>query len=360
MEKSLPPNLGDLSTTVLIFAILQRTREAAIQHQTELTFWSPNAKRQPRLQSRAPAERSWPPAIPALSKWRNSACDCFDILHWNANSIAARAGGWEHPAIFHLHTARLLLLAPICHIQQLAAAPSANTSQGSQSIGSLTARNHVFQWAIRDQYKARLSIIHAGALLWHIRRYSSNSFLEPFAVYTATLVIWAYSTSVQSVGGKPGRDNVVLDGQLRSGNTIMPQGGQRSLDASELLDSDESQGETEPTVIQLDRPCDDEIVQAYVCLGHKMSARMSRVGDILGSSAPSRILKQGIRLMTRAQHQSVGGYSLSRRMPSNTGWDSDGAFPGWGAEQSFADSLRALSSVAAGATPEASSGNHPR
>ncbi|KAL3451771.1 hypothetical protein BJX65DRAFT_303502 [Aspergillus insuetus] len=360
MEKSLPPNLGDLSTTILIFAILQRTREAAIQHQTELTFWSPNAKKQPRLQSRAPAEKSWPPAIPALSKWRNSACDCFDILHWNANSIAARAGGWEHPAIFHLHTARLLLLAPIRHIQQLAATPSASTSRGSESIGSLTARNHVFQWAIRDQYKARLSVIHAGALLWHIRRYSSNSFLEPFAVYTATLVIWAYSTSVQSVGGKPGRDNVVLDGQLPSGNTIMSQGRQRPLDASETLDSDESQGETEPTVIQLDRPCDDEIVQAYVCLGHKMSASMSRVGDILGSSAPSRILKQGIRLMTRAQHQSVGASSPSRRMFSNTGGDSEGAFPGWGAEQSFADSLRALASVATGATPEASSGNHPR
>ncbi|KAL3485820.1 hypothetical protein BJX62DRAFT_229210 [Aspergillus germanicus] len=312
----LPPNLGDLSTTVLIFAILQRTREAAIQHQTELTFWSPNAKKQPRLQTRAPAEKSWPPAIPALS------------------NIAARAGGWEHPAIFHLHTARLLLLAPICHIQQLAAVPSANTSRGSESIGSSTARNHVFQWAIRDQYKARLSVIHAGALLWHIRRYSSNSFLEPFAVYTATL----------SVGGKSGRDNVVLDGQLPSGNTIIPQGGQRSLDASEPLDSDESQGETEPTVIQLDRPCDDEIVQAYVCLGHKMSARMSRVGDILGSSAPARILKQGIR----------------RRMLSNTGGDSEGAFPGWCAEQSFASSLRALASVATGETPEGRSANHPR
>ncbi|KAL2849028.1 hypothetical protein BJX68DRAFT_267372 [Aspergillus pseudodeflectus] len=358
MEKSLPPNLGDLSTDVLIFAILQRTREAAVQHQTELTFWSPNSKKQPRLQCRTQAETSWPPAIPALSKWRNSACDCFDILHWKANSIAARAGGWEHPTIFHLHTARLALLAPIRHIQQLAAAHAASMSREAESTGSSTARYHVFQWAIRDQYKARLSVIHAGALLWHVRRYSSNSFLEPFAVYTATLVIWAYSTSVQRVSGKPGGDNVALDG-LRSENTIMRQGQQRPLDASETLDSDESQGETEPTVIQLDRPCDDEIVQAYVCLGHKMSARMSRVGDILGSSAPSRILKQGIRLMTRTQRQFVGVSSPSRRTPSSTGGDSEAAFPGWGAERSFVNSLRGLASVVAGATPEGNSGNHP-
>jgi hypothetical protein len=57
------------------------------------------------------------------------------------------------------------------------------------------ARSHLFQWAIRDQFKARLAIVHAGAMFWHVRRYSTNSFAEPFAIYMSTLVIWAYSVS---------------------------------------------------------------------------------------------------------------------------------------------------------------------
>ncbi|KAJ5821907.1 uncharacterized protein N7525_011191 [Penicillium rubens] len=314
----LPPNLGDLSSSVLIFAICRRNQEASAQHQTELTFWSPNAEKQPRQIPR-PTEETWPPAIPSLSKWRNSACDCFDILHWNANSIAARVGGWEHPTILHLHIARLMLLAPVQHIQKLAVYPLAPlTSPNSIPAAHMTARYHTLRWAIRDQYKARLCIVHAGALLWHVRRYSSNSFLEPFGVYAATLIIWAYSISMQTMRSHNLPQAIVPEPQP------LPHHSTRQEEPSigeTVLESEDSDCETEPTVIQLDRPCDDEIVQAYVRFGHNMSARMHRVGDICEASAPRRILKQGIRLLT------------------SDVTDPDGVRPGWGVEKSYIDSL---------------------
>lgn len=54
------------------------------------------------------------------------------------------------------------------------------------------ARSQVLQWAIQDQFKAQLSVIHAGALLWHVRRFSTESFMEPFGIYISTLLLWAY------------------------------------------------------------------------------------------------------------------------------------------------------------------------
>ncbi|KAK2804987.1 hypothetical protein FQN51_001081 [Onygenales sp. PD_10] len=330
MEKTLPPNLGELGTNVLIFAICRRTREATIQHQTELTFWSPNANKQPRSQSRL-AEEAWPPTSPSLSKWRNSACDCLDILHWAANSTAARAHGWEHPTILHLHVARLLLLAPIQHIQQLATASLARpTAQKSDHMRYMTSRYHVLRWAIRDQYKARLSVIHAGALFWHVRRYSSNSFLEPFGLYAATLVIWAYSTSVQCIMAQNSSRSATLDVETP---VQVPVRQDAHTTSPESLDSDESGGDTDPAVIQLDRPCDDEIVQAYICFGSKMSALMSRVGDICKPSAPKKILKQGMRLLNGELYTASGPHSPI----SNPG---DPQFPRWGIELSFLESLR--------------------
>ena len=46
-------------------------------------------------------------------------------------------------------------------------------------------------------HKARLSVVHAGALLWHMGRCLTGGFLEPFALHMATLVLWAYSASPQ-------------------------------------------------------------------------------------------------------------------------------------------------------------------
>ncbi|KAL5341057.1 hypothetical protein BJX70DRAFT_396113 [Aspergillus crustosus] len=332
MEKSLPSNLGDLGTAIVIFGICRRNREAGAQHQTELTFWSPNANKQSRPQYSAVAE-SWPPSSSSLSRWRNSSCDCLDILHWAANSAAARAAGWEHPTILLLHLARLLLLTPMQHIQTLTSALSfSNGSQRSEN-SFMTARSHVVRWAVHDQYKARLSIVHAGALLWHVRRYSSNSFLEPFGVYAATLVLWAYSISVSFVR----QQTLSRDSQNNNTETTVSS----ALSSAATVDDDQegSSSDAETTVIQIDRPCDDELVQAYIRLDDNITARMSRVGDICEASAATRILKQGIKLLRGGVQQA---FSLGSSNSTTGDISADAVNPGWGIASSFTQSLQSL------------------
>uniref|UniRef100_A0A8H7N4F5 Uncharacterized protein n=1 Tax=Bionectria ochroleuca TaxID=29856 RepID=A0A8H7N4F5_BIOOC len=272
MEKRHPPSTGSLGTTVLIYAILRRTREASSQHQNKLTFWIPNAAVQQSTPV-TPVEETWPPALPVISRWRNSACDSLDILHWNVNGMISKSGGWEPPIVLHLHLSRLFLLTPTQHLQTLATEALLNSTVDSAKAAK--ARRHILQWALRDQYKARLSVIHAGALLWHVRRYSSGSFLEPFAILIATLVVWAYSTSVNLARQQPQAFNP------ESSN----ENGNASSQRSHPADLEE---DPEPTFLHLDRPCDDEMVQLYVRLGHKMSGHLSKVGDISLPEAPVR------------------------------------------------------------------------
>ncbi|CAG9942519.1 unnamed protein product, partial [Clonostachys rosea f. rosea IK726] len=281
MEKRHPPSTGSLGTTVLIYAILRRTREASSQHQNKLTFWIPNAAVQQSTPV-TPVEETWPPALPVISRWRNSACDSLDILHWNVNGMISKSGGWEPPIVLHLHLSRLFLLTPTQHLQTLATEALLNSAVDSAKAAK--ARRHILQWALRDQYKARLSVIHAGALLWHVRRYSSGSFLEPFAILIATLVVWAYSTSVNLARQQPQAFNP------ESSN----ENGNASSQRSHPADLEE---DPEPTFLHLDRPCDDEMVQLYVRLGHKMSGHLSKVGDISLPEAPRKILEQGVYML---------------------------------------------------------------
>jgi hypothetical protein len=180
------------------------------------------------------------------------------------------------------------------------------------------ACNHLYRWANIDQYKARLSIIHAGALLWHIRRYSSNGFMEPHAIYLATLLVWAYSVfTARSMDSNSLQDSRVP--RLRQDlESHVSQGSPSVGPAPQYDDGDEE--EPEPAFIHLDRPCDDEMVQTYIRLGHKMQGYMQRVGDICSSDAPPKILKEGIRLLshTRANEKA------------------------WGIETSFIESLKSL------------------
>ncbi|CAH0017116.1 unnamed protein product [Clonostachys rhizophaga] len=320
MEKRHPPSTGGLGTAVLIYAILRRTREASSQHQNKLTFWIPNAAVQQSTPV-TPVEETWPPALPVISRWRNSACDSLDILHWNVNGMISKSGGWEPPIVLHLHLSRLFLLTPTQHLQTLATEALLNSAVDSAKAAK--ARSHILQWALRDQYKARLSVIHAGALLWHVRRYSSGSFLEPFGILIATLVVWAYSTSVNLARQQPQAFNP------ESSNENDNASSQRSHPAD--LEED-----PEPTFLHLDRPCDDEMVQLYVRLGHKMSGHLSKVGDITLPDAPRKILEQGV-------------YMLIGHPPENRGIDAREEGPTapetplvWGVEKPCADLLNGL------------------
>ncbi|KAL2680513.1 hypothetical protein Neosp_008115 [[Neocosmospora] mangrovei] len=257
MEKRLPPHLGEFGYLLLIYAILARTSEAMTHYQTRLSNWVPNARTESRSTLQSVAE-TWPPALPIMSKWRNSACDCLDILHWYANGTVARAGGLEHPTILHLHLSRLLLLTPIKHMQYVAALSGVRISGGSfDKIKYKEACGHLRKWVIADQYKARLTLVHAGAILWYVRRYSVNDFMEPFAVYAATLCLWVYSVSTASTVHqqelRAQSSNRAPDSGERVGSAHAEDGG-----STAGVESDE---DPELYFIYLDRPCDDEMVQ---------------------------------------------------------------------------------------------------
>lgn len=237
-----------------------------------------------------------------------------DVLHWPANSKVAQLSGSEHHTILHLHLARLIILTPTTQIQVLATGANGSSSSSLQDSSKYAAaRQTVLQWVLRDRYKARLSIVHCGALFWHVRRYSCDSVLEPYAIYMATLVLWAFCVSVELSEG---------------------------VEAS----AREAEEEPEPSFLHLDRPLDDELVQTYVRLGHKMSAFISGVGNIQSRGAPPKIIREGISLLSRDAHSKPEehGVLLSRETPCYT----------WGIEKSFVESLRALLHLTTG-TPTA-------
>ncbi|KAH7148343.1 hypothetical protein EDB81DRAFT_856071 [Dactylonectria macrodidyma] len=329
MENRLPPNLSEFSNLLLTFAVCRRTKEATYQYQTNLSNWVPNARFQPRTAAQPVAE-TWPPSLPVLSGWRNSACDCLDILHWNANGTAARAGGWEHPTILFLHLSRLLLLVPISHVRSVVAAFSRMSRDGEErDPRTFEAWHHLCRWAVLDQFKARLSMVHAGALLWHIRRYSTNNFLEPFSIYVAALAIWAYSVSSRSAGNQ-----VAQEAQSRSPAVPFTETNSTSPETWDMLTPNTAHDEEpELRVINLDRPCDDEIVQMYVRLGHKMVGQVRGVGDICNPAAPQKILQEAIRLLSshKIEWQSREIFTVSQE----TGYT-------WGIQKSYVETLRCL------------------
>ncbi|KAL9566493.1 hypothetical protein ACKAV7_009408 [Fusarium commune] len=295
MEKRQPSNLTEFGNIVLIYAVCARTKEAAYQYGTALSRWTPVAHVEPRKESVSVIE-TWPPTLEMVTRWRNSACDAFDILHWKANGKAANAGGTEHPTILHLHLSRLYILTPTKHFQKVTASAvlRQNDNELQNNMEYSEACNHIQRWANIDQYKARLSIVHAGALLWHVRRYSSNDFIEPHAIYLATLSIWAYS-----VFNTPRTKSQQQYGDVVSRS--VPASGERESNGSVGNNEVESEEEPDPTFIHLDRPCDDEMVQVYIRLGHKMAGHMQRVGNICSPNAPPKILKEGIRMLSHAR-----------------------------------------------------------
>ncbi|KAG6003039.1 hypothetical protein E4U21_002428 [Claviceps maximensis] len=319
IEKRLP-RVSELGIKLVIYAICRNMKELSVRNRVQLQSWTPTAQAQTRAEYPVTAE-TWPPATEMLSHWRNSACDCLDIVHWRANSKIAEAAGWEHSTIYHLHFVRLLLLSPLKQIQTIAAAsrsqmPAQQTSE-LENREIFAARNHVLQWAVRDQHKARLAVVHSGALLWHIRRFSTYSFSEPFGIYSATLIIWAYSQCVivkeagfvarwkseeeataAAVGGAANN----ICGKDANADAAAAPAANAPEAATKYRNPDEC---PEASIIQFDRPCDDEIIQSFVLHGAAMSARMQGVGNIHKRGAPSKILNEGLKLLRRVQDSDL-------------------------------------------------------
>lgn len=289
-EKSVPSSLGEFSRILLLQGIFHEIWEIERYESRPLRSWVPSAPSYTEDSmpdsgasfSVTSRSRPWLPGITAYSNWRNSALDCMDVLHWQANSTVALLSGREHSTVMHLHFARIALLVPLGQIQVLARFLLSGDLSQRQEI--LTFEQDVLQWARRDEHKARLAVLHAGALYWHLRRFSTRAFYEVTAIYLATLCIWAYSSySVDTM--------LELDSEARHTAVNRKEGTSRSPSVS--LNQ-------EPTFIRLDRPCDDEIVQLFVRIGrpNRMRAHITGIGDIYSSKAPSRILKEGQKILS--------------------------------------------------------------
>ena len=277
IEKKLVPDIGQFSQILLVHALYHRMWEVGDYFRRPLSFWNPTSKKQSR-HSAIPSGSVWLPGIPSYSKWRNSACDCLDILHWAASSTVARAAGHEHPTILHLHSARIVLLAPFREIRSLATSLAMEEARWSGRQQTLEW-HYILRWVKHDQYKARLAVVHAGAMLWHIREYSSHAFHEPVAVFLATLILWAYGSCYAPISDMNNSHEVSRD---------VPE---------------------KPLLIHLDRPCDDELAQLFVREGHGMKAVLSGVGDICALHGPERILRAGCMILAR-----LSSWGISKRL----------------------------------------------
>lgn len=275
IEKRSIPNISEFGHTLLLHALYQRLWEVSDYFQSPLTCWNPNAARQPR-EAAIPSSPVWLPGVPMYSKWRNSACDCLDTLHWHANGTIAKAAGFEHSTVLHLHAARVVLLVPFREIRALATALANATLPWDSRLERNSDWQHAWRWVKHDQYKARLSMIHAGSVFWHVRRYSTNAFHEPVSVFLATLALWAYGICSYNPCAR------------LSQTTALPT----------IPGHDQAEYDATPTFVHLDRPCDDEIVQLFVREGQGMRGNMTGVGDICSPQGPSRVLKEGIRILS--------------------------------------------------------------
>ncbi|KAH7360640.1 C2H2 transcription factor-like protein [Rhexocercosporidium sp. MPI-PUGE-AT-0058] len=298
IEKRLQSSTGEFSRILCVHALFHRTWEVEKYFKQPLTLWTPTAEKQDvkNIESSLPI---WLPGNPTYSKWRNSACDCLDILHWHANSVIGAASGMEHPTVLHLHLARVILLTPIQQILDLTRLLT-DTSAPPNEPQVTSLRKHIQRWALDDQHKARLAIIHAGVLFWHVRRYSSDAFHEPSSVLLGALSLWAYGTFAPHAPPK----------RIEINNTTSP------VSAPQDFDEDVEATSVFPTSIQLDRPADDELVQLFVKRGQSMRANITGVGNLCSAKGPLRVLNEGQNLLKglKIWGEGKGGIERLRKL----------------------------------------------
>ncbi|KAI7539960.1 hypothetical protein KC331_g9439, partial [Hortaea werneckii] len=63
-------------------------------------------------------------------------------------------------------------------------------------------------------------------------------------------------------------------------------------------DAQEAQGDPVCSIILLDRPTDDELVQQFIKRGHEMQAHMTGVGNLYDDEGPQRVLSQATKLLS--------------------------------------------------------------
>lgn len=259
IDKRLPRGRGEFSRIIMIHGLFHRFWEVETYHSNPMSGWEPTAERQSSAEM-LQRDGFWLSDI--QKKWINSSCDSLDVLHWQANATIGQASGLEHSTVLHLHLARIVLLVPYAEILSFAKAWSSGDRLESPE------RERIRRWAVQHQYKARLAVVHAGVVFWHVRRYSIDAFYEAPAVGLATLTLWAFSTfAAQST--KPSSPS-----------------------------SDDGSETDMCNIILLDRPTDDELVQQFIRHDRPFQAHLTGVEDLYGAKGPQRVLLQGCKLLS--------------------------------------------------------------
>ncbi|KAI4738801.1 hypothetical protein E4T50_10736 [Aureobasidium sp. EXF-12298] len=275
MSKKVAADVGEFARVLLIYGLHRRLSEVAAYYVQSLSHWVPTDQ-SPAVATISHKAPIWLPSLPVFRQWQNLTCDSLDVLHWAANATIGEASGFEHPTVLHLHLARVILLTPIREIVSLARYLAGEKGLKSEAV-AMGDRQAVHRWAIQHQYKARLAAVHAGVVFWHVRRFSTNAFYEPTAVAHAALVLWAFSAFSSKTAKPPGLQ----------ADEIRP--APANVDTQTDGNSSDSESSSD-TIILLDRPADDEIVQEFVLNG-------PRVGDLYGDKGPERVVREGARIL---------------------------------------------------------------
>ncbi|KAL1887121.1 hypothetical protein Sste5346_010427, partial [Sporothrix stenoceras] len=275
--------------------------------------------------------------IPEYTKWRNSACDALDVLHWDALGTSAKSGGQEGPIFLQLHIARLAILTPVREVfgyigsfrqtEKTLSGTADNPSLPINLYDMPLTQQHCRQvlsiWAIKDRYKARLAVIHAGAIFWHVRRYSSDSFHQALAVFLAAATLWAFgnfslaaaTTTNPFLGSEAPVEVMDGDNELspssdgRTGTVrCSTEGGERdqggagqdSRNPGENLSSaalPQKYRRRMPSRIQIDRPIDDELAQYFIREGNTTTLMLEGVDDLCSGDGPEQVLRDGALIL---------------------------------------------------------------
>lgn len=296
-KKTRPPIQSTFGSVILVNALLFRMSHVAIYLSNPISTWTPHNDSTFEI-SHARERPCYLAEIPTFANWRNSTCDCLDLLHWTALSKSSLAGGFEDDTFLHLHLARLILLVPVNAVTEISRHWPLTSTGNSDDLRRAIYTTRT--WVSRDRYKARLAVIHAGAIFWHVRRFSTDIFIQPTAVFLATITLWTYVTfekvlhDLSMTKCNKHRANEV-------GNESWDEIDRDHRENGTIEDSQDNFEEgTDPRMPQsmtLDRPMDDELVQYFINHGRVLALPMEGISNILSPQGPSHIVRSGIEIL---------------------------------------------------------------
>ncbi|KAK1545823.1 hypothetical protein CPAR01_03325 [Colletotrichum paranaense] len=320
-----PQPENQLGVVIMIHMLLRRKWDIG-QYFGEAVYF--NITYSHRIGGRETQQQQYLGSIPEYAEWRDYTCDCLDLLHWDAVGFIAQQSMFESPSILHLHLSRLLILAPVEALLRCAQTNATGTSIESlphsiyASLEDRTAwHTTILSWVREDRYKARLVVIHAGAILWHVRRFSSHPIVEPFAVFLAALTLWAFGrfgprrertcsslTCSQHTERFPSDEIPSTTGPspcTDSSNTSSPAAGNSSINTNPSQNRRPASTRCEvsltkrrmPRMLQLDRPLDDEFVQYFIRYGGNTQLFLEGVDDLCSEEGPAQILEEASRIL---------------------------------------------------------------